>query len=488
MRINQAKIYLNFFRQLFLQKYRFNNYVNRDEPCYFFGCYSGAYNTIKNHKGFAVISWCGSDGIELTENPDFAAYLQNHPEIFHIAETKYISDDLTKCGIPHFVYPLAPINLDNISPKPIGKNVYVYSSHTNPEFYGASIIERIKKKLPHIKFITRYATAPDCATKDELMKIYEDSCIGLRLVRHDGMSCTVAEMGMMGRKMVWNADSPNAIPWETDEDIINAIKSEYARAGQTDEAMAHRMEEFLTIPEEIFDMEFYKRNHYACSVIINTYKDDINDLSKAIDSYLQQKYVDVELIISTVAGDPAITLAKSKGIKKIVVNKTPGIYSQLNEAIKHITTDFWCYASGNDKALPEKCFREINLLKNSKKKICYSAFYCTDENFNIGSTRKFHDYDWDKHLQGNFVSDCSMISMDITRKYGPFKEKFGNVAFYDFWLRVFEGEGDVFLYNPAPTWLYKLSHKSQHIAVRADEAKMMQRRTDRENMLKLHAL
>ena len=487
MRINQAKVYLKFFRKSFLEKYKFQGYVNPDEPCFFHGCYNKTFDVIRNHRAFGVIDWGGSDSLQLLNDKLFIEHLQQRNNTYHIANSKFISNDLIKCGIPHFIYPFSPMTIGNICAKPLGKDVYIYGGHADPDFYGASIVERLKKKLPNVNFITRYAQPPDYSTPEELMKIYENSFIGLRLVPHDGMSCTVSELGLMGRKCVWNGNSPNAIPWKTDDDIVNAILQEQKQIGETNEILSNEMKKFLTIPDEVFDMDFYQqKNHYKCSVIINTYKNSYEDLTAAIKSYQAQQNVEMDIIISTVVGDSSIKIAQSLGIKKICINKIPGIYTQLNNALKLIGTDWFCYASGNDKTLPDKCFREINLLLNSGKKICSSAFYKTDENFRITSLKTFYDYDYDKHLKGNFISDCSMIHKSILDKYGPFKTEYGNEGYYDFWLRVYEGEGNIFLYNPAPTWLYRISEKSQHIQVKLDSEKMKKRKLDKINMLKVH--
>lgn len=487
MRITQAKCYLKFFRKSFHEKYNFNQYLNPEQPCFFHGCYQGMYDVIRNHRALAVICWCGTDSLQLLEHPEFIEYLRKRDNIYHIADSRFISEDLTKCGIPHFTAPISPLTLSNIETKPIGKDVYIYGAHNDPEFYGHSTVERIKKKLPQINFITKYAQPPDYCTPEELLKIYENSCIGLRLVPHDGMSCTVAELGLMGRKCVWNGNSPNAIPFKNDNDIINAIKQEYSRSGEIDNTLVKQMCDYLLIPDEFFTTEFYTdKKHYKCSVIINTYKENPEDLIAAIKSYQMQRNVDVEIIISTVVGDSSINIARSLGIEKVCISKNPGIFPQLNNALKMIGTDWYCYASGNDKALPNKCFTEINLCINSDKKICYSAYCKTDENFKITAVRKYHDYDFGKHLTGNFVSDCSMIHRSVIAKYSPFLVELGNEAYYDFWLRVYEGEGNIFLYNPTPTWLYRISEKSQHIRIKSDPEIVKKRSQDRIIMLKSH--
>ena len=496
MRIAQANVNLKFFRETFLKQFGFVQYYDANAPALFYGCFHSIYNRIKLHKGFAVIVWCGSDSMQLIKNNEFSRYLQRRKDIFHIAETKFISDDLTKCGIKHELYPFNIINIDHSVAKPLGKNVYVYSSHNDPEFYGASIVARIRKRMPEINFVVRYANPPDFASPDELKQIYEDSFIGLRLVPHDGFSCTVAELGLMGRKVVWNSNAPNAIPWTTDDDIMAAIRGEYARAGETDTDLSLKMAEFLKISEEVFDTDHYLKDNSKnyikpkqsvmkkVSIVINSLNNDPEILRAAIRSYLAQQGVEVQIIVSTVEGDSAIEIAKELGCI-LVVSKKASIYGQLNAGIKEVTGDYFCFASGNDVALPGKLKLESDILKEKQKSVCYSAFQVL-QNGNV-KNRMFHDYSFEKHLQGNFVSDCSMMTKEILDKYAPFDMKHKNMAFYDFWLRVSEGEGGkAFVYNPVPTWRYCISENSAHIARQKDPKAVEQNEALRSKMLAYH--
>jgi len=211
------------------------------------------------------------------------------------------------------------------------------------------------------------------------------------------------------------------------------------------------------------------------SVIINTINENPEKLKKAIDSYASQ---DTEIIISTVKGDPSLKY----GYKTVVSEK--GIYKQLNNAVKEITGDYFCYASGNDISMPDKIKREVNILKETGKKVCYSAFYRVENN--VKKTMFFHDYDFKKHLAGNFVSDCSMIETELLRKYLPFNERWENDAFYDFWLRVYKGEGNVFVYNPVPTWVYIIDQNSLHKTRKRDKKAWDHRNKIRKQLINYH--
>lgn len=205
------------------------------------------------------------------------------------------------------------------------------------------------------------------------------------------------------------------------------------------------------------------------SVIMNSFRNDPDQLKQAIQSYLTQSEVKVELIISTVIGDTAISVVNDINNTlsidiKLCITESPNIYNQLNNALKHCTGEWICYASGNDTAVNGKLILEVQECLSKNKLICYSAFNECDHLLNFVKVRSFHEYSYKKHLKGNFVNDCSMIHRSIIEKYAPYKgDQFGNMAHWDFWLRVFEGEGDVFCYNSIPTWNYRISPTSAHV-------------------------
>ena len=226
------------------------------------------------------------------------------------------------------------------------------------------------------------------------------------------------------------------------------------------------------------------------SVIINSVDNDSGQLKEAIASYAQQSKedIEVEIIVSTIDGDPAIEIAKKMGCI-VVTAKKPGIFEQINRAVKKVTGDYVCYASGNDVALPDKLLMEVTALETEKKLVCFSSFFKTDENLDNRKLALFHAYDYKKHLTGNFVSDCSMMTRDVLDKYAPFNPKFKNHAYYDFWLRVAEGEGrNMFVYNPQPTWLYRQSSNSSHLLRKKDPKKVEENNLNRQKMLATHGV
>lgn len=226
------------------------------------------------------------------------------------------------------------------------------------------------------------------------------------------------------------------------------------------------------------------------SVIMNVCNEKAADLILAVESYLRQP---VQLIISTVEGDSCIDLLQDCPVEIFVTAKKDhpgrspqGSFVQLNNALHLINEDWFCFASSNDTAHPRKIETEIGICIREGKKICYSAFNTMDDELKITGTRTFYAYDFQRHLTGNFVSDCSLMHRSIVEKYLPFKLEFNNYAYWDLWLRVFEGEGDVFFYNPIPTWNYRISENSMHIARKKDPELMAKFKQDEKRMLATH--
>jgi glycosyltransferase involved in cell wall biosynthesis len=219
---------------------------------------------------------------------------------------------------------------------------------------------------------------------------------------------------------------------------------------------------------------------------MNTYKGNQKWLAAAIDSYMLQKKVKVQLIISTVCGDPSIRIARDKGAEVFESDK-PGIFYQLNNALPKVTGDWFCYAAGDDIALPTKLVDEIEMCISKKKKVCYSRFDHVDQSLKLKYSPKFPNYSLRQHLKGNFVNDCAMMHRSILEKYKPFDSEIcGNHAFWDFWLRVAKSEGSVFVYNSKPEWLYRQHSQAKHIKRKKDAKEQQINLEYKHKMFKKH--
>ena len=175
------------------------------------------------------------------------------------------------------------------------------------------------------------------------------------------------------------------------------------------------------------------------TVVMNSFMEHPVYFRKAVHSYLQQKGVDLELILSMVVGDENITRAAKLNVSKIVVNKRPGIYTQLNNALKFVTGDWFAYASSNDIADERKLADEYEMCVRHNKLVCYSSFHLCGPDMTPLKVREAPPYDYASHLEGNFINDCALVHASLLKKYAPFDTGYNNKAYHDFWLRIFEG-------------------------------------------------
>ena len=235
------------------------------------------------------------------------------------------------------------------------------------------------------------------------------------------------------------------------------------------------------------------------TIIMNTYKENKIFLKQAIDSYICQKDVNIQLIISTIENDSSISFIKENyedsnidlcisTLKEHPGKGVKGIYYQLNKATLMIKNDWFCYASSNDVALPDKLIKEITLCKKKKKYVCYSDYNTTNTNLNIIKKHKFPSFNYNTLLKENFINDCAMIRTDILKKFLPFDDTYYNCGYWNLWLRIFSKLGNVFIHNPSPGFLYRIENKSIHVIRNKDTHKKIMYQNEKLKMIKNHVL
>lgn len=250
------------------------------------------------------------------------------------------------------------------------------------------------------------------------------------------------------------------------------------------------------------------------SVIMNTFRENPKYLKDAVLSYVKQRNVDVQLIISTVEGDPSIefvkkTLREERYAKENLLDKIEfcistkkehpgkgiaGIYYQLNKATSVIKDEsqWFCYASSNDVAVITKLETEVAVCTKAKKQVCYSAYAKTNALLKNIKPVNFHQFNYLKLLKGNFISDCSLIRTDLLKRFLPFNPRYYNCGFWDLWLRVYNEVGNVFVYSPAIAFLYRITPESTHVQrqkeLRKKQVYAKGRLAMRQNILKKYQI
>lgn len=227
--IQQARVSpsIQYFQTAFHKRYYLKPYTNAFAPTLFFGCYTNSdLFAVSWHQGFCALAWAGSDAINLKKimaNPSGRSVM-TRPNVHHIAIGKHIAQDLDAAGLQYTILPLCCVNKNLFQPTPAtGKGIYVYLPKYDREKYGGSFIDALQARMPNYEWFIndglRYQP-------EDMPKIYKRCMTGIRATRHDGLSNTVVEMGLMGRRVLWNGWAPNAIPFETLDDAEVAIRRE----------------------------------------------------------------------------------------------------------------------------------------------------------------------------------------------------------------------------------------------------------------------
>ena len=232
----------------FLKKFKLKDYGDTHAPCVFFGCYKGRNDLgiILNHKGLVVLCWGGTDILGMTPE-DFASLRKDN--IKHIAISRYIGDDLNRQGFKYRSVPITAAPL-RFNPVPLGISIYTYLDKRRPDFYGEPIIRLLEDRYDIIR-------GTGDIPKEKMGEVYSRCFLGLRLTKHDGLPNTVVEMGLMGRRCVYNGLLPNAINYKSTADIINAIEHERKKIGMVQFDVARKMFDYLNIGNTWLDEKTY---------------------------------------------------------------------------------------------------------------------------------------------------------------------------------------------------------------------------------------
>jgi hypothetical protein len=201
------------------KKYNGLDYTDSLEHLVMFGMYREEdFEVAKNHKGELTIVWCGSDAKDLTHH-----WLDTLRKANHISISHFIKDKLKSLDINSIYQPINSVIKKDWSNCPNGDCIYFYTSDNAPEVYGSGIIDEIEN-ITGIEVIrAKYGQY----NKNELKNIYKRCFLNLRLTTFDGTPHTNVEMGLMGRRSIFNGTLPHSISWSRVEDICQNIMKEY---------------------------------------------------------------------------------------------------------------------------------------------------------------------------------------------------------------------------------------------------------------------
>lgn len=242
---------MRFFQDDFREKYGLFNYRSRNRPAIFFGCYNNKdLSAILKHRSLAVIVWGGSDSMK----DQYVSQL-NHPRIKHIAQSKWIEQDLIRHGITSLQVPVTPFRIGGLKPCVNGNHIYVYTSRLKPEAYGSKHYTKLFEVFGRERFIVANSKT---FTKSALYGVYSNCFLGLRLLEHDGLGVTNCELGVMGRHVVTNNNLPNSINYKTFDDIADIIRDQEKLIGKTNHDLSLQVRKYLSISNDWLNPSYYE--------------------------------------------------------------------------------------------------------------------------------------------------------------------------------------------------------------------------------------
>jgi hypothetical protein len=153
-----------------------------------------------------------------------------NPELSHIAISKNIYNklidyDIINLNIKEIRFRLLDYAKYNDITNNLSQNVYIYTSldkTRSKEIYGSDFYNEAIDILHNINFKIAYGQY----SPDEIINIYKECCIGIRLTFFDGNANTVQELGLLGLNCIHNGEFPNSLKWNNTQDIVSHIQNE----------------------------------------------------------------------------------------------------------------------------------------------------------------------------------------------------------------------------------------------------------------------
>ncbi len=198
----------------------------------------GLYNTpdyrfYLRHPERVTVVWRGSDSRKVRDQV-------HQREARHIAISQQVHDSLKGFGVQSEIVPVTGVPLKK-DVQPRGDKIYHYG---NKEKYGTEYLDEIEQRAGIEILRTHWGLHEDISA------VYRECFMGLRLTKHDGLPNTVVELGMMGRRCIYNGALPHAIPWSGVDDICESIEREYSLRHEDNTHIADDMYDYIDIGKE----------------------------------------------------------------------------------------------------------------------------------------------------------------------------------------------------------------------------------------------
>lgn len=181
-----------------------------------------------------ITHWIGTDVLHAISGE--VGYL-GHPFIdHHFVCYEPLKKELQSIGIETTVLPIIPFNMDlSIDEMPDTHAVMIYMPDSRLEHYGYNELCYVFKSFPNVTFhivanqgkgLEKYGNVitHGWLDKNAMEKLYKKISIVIRFIKHDGLSMSVIEGLIKGKKVIWNNQYYGVIYVDSKEAICSELE------------------------------------------------------------------------------------------------------------------------------------------------------------------------------------------------------------------------------------------------------------------------
>ncbi len=168
-----------------------------------------------------VCHWIGTDVFNVLRDKKrrLAIKILNKIIDVHLAGSPGLINELKEIGIDALWMPhIHAVVGGKVPPMPASPTVLSYLPDSRAEFYGASIVRQLADDFKDVKFIVVAGTGAGVVSppnmtylgyQKDMDKVYGNTTVLLRIVKHDGQALMVLEALARGRQVIWSEPFPH---------------------------------------------------------------------------------------------------------------------------------------------------------------------------------------------------------------------------------------------------------------------------------------
>ncbi len=238
---------LQFFKNDFMEKWKFKEYTDSTKPTVFLGLYTPHdLNVWQNHKSYKILYFGGNDCkdnqlniVSKTPNTSCIGY-----------GGKWLYQILDQYNIPYTSTKITLKDYSSFTPTTLGENIYVYKGiHGNrPDYYKwESIVKPLQQVFGEDRVIFT-----DHLPMDELIEKYYKNCFIYIKPNERAGSTAMIELGYMGRKTITTNHNNfhNVLESTNLENTIKLIMEESTKIGTIQTELHNNMKSIFQETDE----------------------------------------------------------------------------------------------------------------------------------------------------------------------------------------------------------------------------------------------